>query len=117
MPGLPVAQLALPALTITACMRPRDARRWSRPTVTGAATTWLRVNTAAAEAPSGIKAIARSGRPLALRPAEHTEKRKPCGSGRLTRPASPGESLSPGRDGRFWELRRGTWQSHHNTKG
>ena len=59
-------------------------RRFSRPTVTGAATIWLRVNMAAAEAPSGIRARAKSGLPLALMPAAQAEKRNPCGGFLLT---------------------------------
>src|SRR5277367_2674514 len=38
-PGAPVAQLALPAFTIAARMRPFDARKCSLEIVTGAATT------------------------------------------------------------------------------
>src|SRR5579862_7454299 len=60
-------------------MRPRDSRRCSRSTTSGAATTWLRVNIAPAEAPSGTKARARSGLPLALIPAVHEENKNPWG--------------------------------------
>ena len=68
-PGSPVAQLALPALTRTAVTRPPVAARWRRPTITGAATTWLAVNRAAALAPEGQTASATSGLPLVLMPA------------------------------------------------
>ena len=76
-PCFPVAQLALPAFTISARISPCPRRRCSRPTVTGAATIWLRVNMAAAEAPSGARANAKSGLPLALMPAVQAEKRNP----------------------------------------
>src|SRR5262249_40213394 len=91
-PGRPVAQLALPAFTITARTLPLEAARRSRPTMSGAATTWLRVNIAAAEAPFEARANARSGLPLALMPAAHAENRNPWGSASgLTLPASRAE--------------------------
>ena len=68
-PASPVAQLALPALTSTAETRPPVVSRCRRPTMTGAATTWLRVNMAAAVAPFGAMAMATSRLPLALMPA------------------------------------------------
>src|SRR5271163_4768440 len=68
-PASPVAQLALPALTATTLTRPCDCRRFSRPTMMGAATTRLLVNMAAAVAPWSATAIAKSGLPLGLRPA------------------------------------------------
>ena len=68
-PACPVAQLALPALTMSAETLPPVAARCLRPMVTGAATTWLRVNRAAAVAPPVQMARATSGLPLALMPA------------------------------------------------
>ncbi len=79
MPGSPVAQLALPALTRTAETRPPVDSRCLRPTVTGAATTWLRVNMATAFAPPGAKAAATSRFPLALIPALTAPHSKPSG--------------------------------------
>jgi hypothetical protein len=69
MPGSPVAQLALPAFTRTAVTRLPVAFKCLRPTVIGAATTWLLVNIAAATAPPSQYASATSGLPLALMPA------------------------------------------------
>src|SRR5215467_3916585 len=46
LPGAPVAQLALPALTTTARIRPLDACRFFLESVTGAATTTFCVKTA-----------------------------------------------------------------------
>src|SRR5690348_1690658 len=79
--------------------------------MSGAATTWLRVNMAAAEAPSGAMASARSGLPLAFIPAVQDEKKKPFGSDSTvgveiscstflellmaTRTLSPGKNASP----------------------
>ena len=79
MPAAPVAQLAFPELTSTASMRPRAFFRLARPTSTGAATTRLRVKTAAAVAPSE-HAKARSGRPLALMPAAIAANENPFGT-------------------------------------
>ncbi len=79
MPGSPVAQLALPELMRTAVTRPPLAARWLRPTMTGAATTWFEVNMAAALAPVGQRASARSGLPLALIPAVADAHWKPRG--------------------------------------
>src|SRR5579864_737825 len=120
-PSLPVAQLALPAFTITARTCPREDLRLSRPTVTGAATTWLRVKTAAADAPSGISARATSGLPLALIPAVAEEKRKPWGlhSGWLTPQSSPAAWRSPDRAARCgrWEWCREPWPLRRSTAG
>ncbi len=69
-PALPVAQLALPEFTITARTRPRLAASDARPTSRGAATTRFLVNTAAAVVPGQASTSARSGRPLALIPAQ-----------------------------------------------
>ena len=68
-PACPVAQLAFPALTSTAVTRPPVAAICRRPTSTGAASTWLLVNIAAALAPPPHTARATSGLPLALIPA------------------------------------------------
>ncbi len=80
MPAAPVAQLALPALTRTVRIRPPPVVRCLRPTVTGAATSWLLVNIAAALAPLGATATARSSLPLALIPALTAPHWKPSGS-------------------------------------
>jgi hypothetical protein len=79
MPGAPVAQLALPALTRTARTWLPVAARWERPTVMGAATSWLLVNMAAAGAGVSQTAMATSGVPEALRPAVAEDQRKPRG--------------------------------------
>ena len=79
-PGSPVAQLALPAFTSTAPTRPPVASRCRRPTITGAATTRLRVNMAAAVAPCCATATARSALPLALMPARTAPHKKPAGN-------------------------------------
>jgi hypothetical protein len=68
-PASPVAQFALPAFTSTAATRPPVASRCRRPTVTGAATTWLVVNIAAPTEPAAAIAAATSRFPLALIPA------------------------------------------------
>jgi hypothetical protein len=47
--------------------------------MTGAATTWLLVNIAAAFAPPSHTASATSGLPEALRPAVTADQRKPSG--------------------------------------
>ena len=59
-PPARVAQLALPAFTRMARATPRDARRCSRASSTGAACTRLRVNIAAAEAGVSERIRARS---------------------------------------------------------
>ena len=78
-PDGPVAQFALPELTITARTRPRLADKAARPTSSGAATTRFFVNIAAAAVPGQASTSARSGRPLALIPAEAAEKLNPAG--------------------------------------
>src|SRR5689334_22684670 len=78
-PALPVAQLALPEFTITARTWPRLAAKDARPTSRGAATTRFLVKTAAAVVPAQASTSARSGRPLALIPAQAAEKLKPAG--------------------------------------
>src|SRR5437764_78067 len=87
--------------------------------MTGAATIWLRVNIAAAEAPSGTRASARSGRPLALIPAVAEEKRKPWGGCMFKLAASPAgfEYGLRGRRLRLWAAGRAPWRSHHRHKG
>ena len=80
MPASPVAQLAFPALTRTMETRPPVAAMCRLPTVTGAATTWLRVHMAAALAPRGATAMARSGLPLCLIPAVTAPQPKPSGN-------------------------------------
>src|ERR1700751_273973 len=80
MPERPVAQFALPELTMTARTRPRVLANDARPTVTGAATTRFVVNNAAAVAPSVTSGKARSGRPLTLMPAVRAAKENPRGT-------------------------------------
>src|SRR5438876_7010045 len=79
-PEAPVAQLALPALTTTARMRPLDSRRFFFERVTGAATTRFCVKTAAAEAGTSLEMSARSSAPVFLRPHAVAAKRNPLGS-------------------------------------
>src|SRR5271157_875380 len=78
-PAGPVAQLALPALTITARMRPLDACKFSFETTTGGATTRFCVKTAAAEAGTSLESSARSSAPVFFRPQAVAEKRNPRG--------------------------------------
>ena len=78
-PGAPVAQLALPALTRTAPKRPPVESRWRRPTMTGAATTRFEVYMTAATAPPGATAMATSVFPLALIPARTAPHTNPAG--------------------------------------
>ena len=79
-PSVPVAQLALPAFTTTARMRPLDSRRFFFERVTGAATTRFCVKTAAAEAETSLEMRARSSAPVFFRPQAVAAKRKPLGS-------------------------------------
>src|SRR6266478_4216665 len=79
-PEAPVAQLALPALTTTARMRPLDSRRFFFERVTGAATTRFCVKTAAADAGTSLDISARSSAPVFLRPQAVAAKRNPLGS-------------------------------------
>src|SRR6516225_3762699 len=79
-PAGPVAQFALPAFTMTARMRPFEARKFALETVTGGATTRFWVNTAAAEAGTSLESKARSSAPVFFRPQAVAEKRKPLGS-------------------------------------
>src|SRR6266404_4008064 len=79
-PEAPVAQLALPALTTTARMRPLDSRRFFFERVTGAATTRFCVNTAAAEAGKSLEISARSSAPVFVKPQAVAAKRNPLGS-------------------------------------
>ena len=65
-PRAPVAQLALPELTITAWMW--GSRSWPWSTSSGSAFDWLRVKTAAAAAGRSETSSARSGWPEALIP-------------------------------------------------
>src|SRR5208283_698555 len=78
-PAGPVAQLALPALTITARTRPFEARKFSLDTITGGATTRFCVKTAAAEARTSLESIARSSAPVFFKPQAVAEKRNPRG--------------------------------------
>src|SRR5580658_10590413 len=78
-PTAPVAQLALPAFTMTARMRPFEARRCSLEMVTGAATTRFCVKTAAADAGTSLQIIATSSAPVFFRPQARPANRKPCG--------------------------------------
>src|ERR1700674_1979756 len=78
-PAAPVAQLALPAFTTTARMRPFEARRCSLEISTGAATTRFCVKTAAAEAGTSLERIARSSAPVFFKPHAVAAKRNPRG--------------------------------------
>src|SRR5215470_5474007 len=78
-PCWPVAQLAFPALTTTARMRPLDSARCFLERVTGAATTRFCVKTAAADAGTSLERMARSSAPVFLRPQAVAAKRKPLG--------------------------------------
>src|SRR5580700_1528922 len=78
-PAGPVAQFALPAFTITARMRPFDARKCPLEIVTGAATTRFWVKTAAAEAGTSLVIIARSSAPVFFSPQAMPAKRNPRG--------------------------------------
>src|SRR5258708_8725744 len=78
-PASPVAQLALPAFTTTARIRPFDARKCSLEISTGAATTRFCVNTAAAEAVTSLEITARSSAPVFFRPQAVAAKRNPRG--------------------------------------
>src|SRR5215467_2880985 len=79
-PAGPVAQLAFPAFTTTARMRPLEAARCFLESVTGAATTRFCVKTAAAEAETSLERMARSSAPVFLRPQAVAAKRNPFGS-------------------------------------
>src|SRR5689334_11599048 len=79
-PCAPVAQLAFPAFTTTARMRPLESCRCFFDRVTGAATTRFCVNTAAAEARTSLEKIAKSSAPVFFRPQAVAAKRNPCGS-------------------------------------
>src|SRR5271167_2208292 len=78
-PAAPVVQLALPALTTTARMRPLEDLRCWREITTGAATTRFCVKTAAAEAGTSLDRIARSSAPVFFSPQAVAAKRKPRG--------------------------------------
>src|SRR6266481_3407329 len=78
-PCAPVAQLALPAFTTTARMRPFDSFRCFLESVTGAATTRFCVKTAAAEVGTSLERMARSRAPVFLRPQAVAAERKPLG--------------------------------------
>src|ERR1700688_170970 len=122
MPARPVAQLALPEFTTTARTRPPVASNAARPTSTGAATTRLVVNKAAADVPSPASAKARSGRPLTLIPALTAEKEKPLGTLIFSgdrrsevMPESSTNSLAAARLRRLAEY-RGSSLFHRNDK-
>src|SRR5258708_27595004 len=78
-PASPVAQLALPAFTTTARMRPFESRKCSLEISTGAATTTFCVNTAAAEAVTSLEITARSSAPVFFRPQAVAAQRNPRG--------------------------------------
>jgi hypothetical protein len=80
-PAGPVQALALPALTITARVLPRLARRCSAETKTGAALTRLPVNTAATVAGASAAISPTSLPPFFLMPAATPAKRNPGISG------------------------------------
>jgi hypothetical protein len=76
-----LAELDLDSAQIRKGIRrpPRSVRPIARPTITGAATTWLLVNIAAALAPPSHTASATSGLPEALMPAVTADQRNPSG--------------------------------------
>src|SRR5579863_4628075 len=78
-PCAPVAQLAFPAFTTTARMRPFDSRRFFFESVTGAATTRFCVKTAAADAGTSLEISARSSAPVFFRLQAVAAKRNPLG--------------------------------------
>src|SRR6266478_3876423 len=78
-PASPVAQLAFPAFTTTARMRPFDARIFSLEMRTGAATTRFCVKTAAADAGTSLERMARSSAPVFFKPQAVAAKRNPRG--------------------------------------
>jgi hypothetical protein len=79
-PRAPVAQLAFPAFTTTARIRPPDSSRCLFESLTGAATTRFCVKTAAAEAETSLERMARSSAPVFFRPQAVAAKRNPRGS-------------------------------------
>jgi hypothetical protein len=79
-PWVPVAQLALPAFTTTARMRPPDSCKCFLDSATGEATTRFCVKTAAAEAGTSLEKIAKSSAPVFFKPQAVAAKRNPCGS-------------------------------------
>src|SRR3712207_119022 len=85
MPWRPVQALALPALTTTP--RSLPPATCSRPTTTGAATTLLVVNTAAAVAVRSQTSRPTSGERLDLIPAYTPPARKPRGESRCRSPS------------------------------
>src|SRR5437773_2059136 len=78
-PASPVAQLAFPAFTTTARMRPFDKRKFSLEIRTGAATTRFCVKTAAADAGTSLEITARSSAPVFFKPQAVAAKRNPKG--------------------------------------
>src|SRR6185369_7539005 len=120
-PALPIAQLALPEFTISARIRPRLAFNDARPISRGAATTRFLVKTAAAVVPAHASTRARSGRPLALIPAQAAEKLNPAGWPMLSEElrlrrtrafilrSSPASWLAE-EAWRTWAIRRAPWR-------
>ena len=78
-PCLPVAQFALPELTMMARTLAADFLRFRAPMMSGAAFTRLLVNNTAAAAPAGASAMQRSSRSWYLIPAATAAKRNPRG--------------------------------------
>src|ERR1700674_3506922 len=78
-PAAPVAQLALPAFTTTARMRPFEVRKCSLEMRTGAATTRFCVKTAAADAGTSLEKRPRSSAPVFFKPQAVAAKRNPRG--------------------------------------
>src|SRR5580700_339538 len=78
-PCAPVAQLALPAFTTTARMRPFESCKCFFESVTGAATTRFCVKTAAAEAGTSLEKSPRSSAPVFFKPQAVAAKRNPRG--------------------------------------
>ena len=95
-PRAPVAQLAFPAFTTTARMRPPESCRCFFESMTGAATTRFCVKTAAADADTSLERIARSSAPVFFRPQAVAANRNPRGSA-----ASEGACFIRGASGRL----------------
>src|SRR2546426_3930600 len=101
-PSGPVEQFALPEFTTTPRIVPREARKCSRESTSGAACTRLVVKTAAAEAGEPLEIMPRSSFPFFLRPQDAAEKQYPsgtadCGGEFLMRSVRPAREATHGR--------------------
>src|SRR5207247_10359660 len=117
-PAAPVAQLALPELTMTARTWPWLLTSEPRPTSMGAAVTRFLVKSAAALVGRSARMSARSGLPLALMPAVTEENLKPLG--RKIGPDSVISGVSPENqraraESQTWATLPSPWQLHRNS--